>query len=240
MAAIGISTATTEFGQTFANGQVATDLTPLQALAMVQSGLGRYVNSDPQTLLPPVGVVPITSIQFLNPTNFGPHSYPDRQYEFNGVRYYWGGQSLVGLGLGGEVTVAVSAAEVLTLNATPKQIIAAPPAGFAVVVNRVAVYKPVGTAYSGLVAAKDLVLKYTGASGAQAASVIEATGFLDQATAQNRIAFPTGSSGAVPGDITPVAGAPVVLHMLGGEVTTGNSPLYVRVRYDVVQLNFTT
>jgi hypothetical protein len=43
----------------------------------------------------------------------------------------------------------------------------------------------------------------------------------------------TGAASGV-SDITPVANAALVLHMLTGEITTGDSPLHVRVFYRVV------
>lgn len=238
MTAIAIVADCTEFGQTFTAGQVA-QLTPLQALALASSGMGYYpTGTNPQTPMPLSGPMPITSVMFADPITYGLDDYPDRVYEFAGGRYFWGGSSLVAIGLGGELTVTVSSGELLALNATPKTIIAAPPAGFAAVVRRVSIHKPAGTAYAGIAAGEDLVLKYTNGSGAQVCSVIETTGFLDQSTAQTRIAFSPASSGSTPGDFNPVAAAPVVLHLLVGEITTGTSPLNVRVRYDLVKTVF--
>lgn len=130
----------------------------------------------------------------------------------------------------------ITAAQVLALNATPQTVVAAPDSGFAVVVNRVRVHKTAGTAYAGIAVGEDLVLKYTNASGAQACGVIEATGFLDQTTAQTRVAGFPGSTSTTAGDVAPVSGAAVVMHMLTGEITTGDSPLYVVVDYDIIKL----
>lgn len=147
-----------------------------------------------------------------------------------------GGQSLLGL----FKTVTVSSAELLALNATPKSIIAAPGAGIAIVPTRMAIYKPAGTAYAGIAAGEDLVLKYTNGSGAQVTGVVETTGFLDQTTAQTRYVGMPGSTSTTAADVTPVANAAVVLHLLSGEITTGNSALYVRVWYDLIQTVFTS
>jgi len=76
----------------------------------------------------------------------------------------------------------ITSAQLLALFATPITVVAAPAAGFAHIVRRVQMHKPAGTAYAGIAAGEDLVLKYTNASGAQASGVIEATGFLDSAT----------------------------------------------------------
>lgn len=130
-------------------------------------------------------------------------------------------------------TVKVTTAELLALNATPKTIIAAPDSGFAVIPNKMAIYKPAGTAYAGIAAGEDLVLKYTNASGAECSAQMETTGFLDQAGAETRyVGMPAAA-------VEPVAAAAVVLHLLTGEITTGTSDLYVRVWYDIIQTTFT-
>jgi uncharacterized membrane-anchored protein len=137
---------------------------------------------------------------------------------------------------GDELTAVITSAQLLALNATPVEIIPAPAAGYAHVINRVQVHKPAGTAYAGIAAGEDLVLKYTDASGAQASSVIETTGFLDQTTAQTRVASFPASVSTTAGDVAPVSAAAIVAHLLTGEITTGNSPLYVTVSYDTILL----
>jgi hypothetical protein len=132
----------------------------------------------------------------------------------------------------------ITSAQVLALNATPRAVVTAPLAGLAVVPTMVQVYKPAGTAYAGIASGEDLVLKYTNGSGAQCSAVIEATGFLDQATAQHRVVGMMSHTGATAGDTNPTAGAAVVMHLLTGEITTGTSDLLVRVWYDVVDTVF--
>ena len=135
----------------------------------------------------------------------------------------------------------ISNAQVLALNATPVAVIPAPGAGYFIKVNWWTVIKPAGTAYGGVAAGEDLVLKYTDGSGAICAAAVETTGFLDQATAQTRHAGALAGSGAAastPADFTPVANAAVVLHLLSGEVTTGTSPLYILVDYDIIPSDF--
>lgn len=126
----------------------------------------------------------------------------------------------------------ITSAQLLALNATARTVIAAPGAGLVAIPKLVAIYKPAGTAYAGIAAGEDLVLKYTDASGAQCSSVIETTGFLDQTTAQIRYAGPPGATGATAGSVAPVANAAVVLHLLVGEITTGDSDLIVWTYYD--------
>lgn len=142
--------------------------------------------------------------------------------------------------IGASVYKRVTAAQVLALNATPQTIVSAPAAGWAIVPTRMVIHKPAGTAYGGIAVGEDLVLKYTNGSGAQCSGVVETTGFLDQATAQSRYVGMPGATGATAGDVTPVAAAAVVLHMLTGEITTGDSDLHVRVWFDLIKTAFTS
>jgi hypothetical protein len=141
--------------------------------------------------------------------------------------------------LGQSIVTRVTSAQVLALFATPITILAAQGAGIAIIPTRVAIYKPAGTAYGGIAVGEDLVLKYTNAAGAQCSGVIETTGFLDQATAQTRVAFGPGATGATAGDYAPVANAAVVLHLLTAEIITGTSDLYVQLWYDLMETVFT-
>ncbi len=142
-------------------------------------------------------------------------------------------------GLARRVT-RITSAQLLALNATPISIIPAQGTGIATILHRIAIYKPAGTAYAGIAAGEDLVAKYTNASGAQVSSVIETTGFLDQATAQTRYAFGPASTGSTAGDVAPVANAAVVLHLLTAEIITGTSDLYVECLYDVMRTVYTS
>lgn len=133
----------------------------------------------------------------------------------------------------------ITSAQLLALNATPREIIPAPGAGLFVMPLRMAIHKPAGVAYGGIATGEDLVLKYTNGSGAQCSGVVETTGFLDQTTAQTRVVGMPGSTGATAADYAPVANAAVVLHLLTGEITTGDSDLYVRVWYEIHKQAFT-
>lgn len=144
-----------------------------------------------------------------------------------------------GVASGSQYTV-ITSAQLLALNATPITVVTAPGAGLAVVPTRIIVRTEAGTAYAGIAAGEDLVLKYTNGSGTQCSSVIETTGFLDQATAQIRTATAPASSGSTAGDVIPVANAAVVLHLLTGEIITGTSPLYVKVFYNIINTTFTS
>lgn len=134
------------------------------------------------------------------------------------------------------IDVTISSAELLALFTTPITVIPAPGANTAAIPLGMILHKPAGTAYGGIAAGEDLVLKYTDASGAQCISQVEATGFLDQATAQTRYVGGVGAVGVIGaiGDITPVANAAVVIHLLTGNITTGDTPLYLRVFYKTI------
>ena len=132
----------------------------------------------------------------------------------------------------------VTSAELLALFATPKTLVAAPPSGFGTVFVRALIYKAAGTAYAGIAAGEDLVVKATDAAGAQVSGVIETTGFLDSALAQTRSVGAIGATGATAADVTPLAAA-LVLHLLIGEITTGTSPLIVHTYFRRVPLVLT-
>ena len=83
-----------------------------------------------------------------------------------------------------------------------------------------------------IAAGEDLTMKYTDASGVILAQV-EATGFLDQTADEHRIVYPLADAAK-----EQVGNSAIVLHMLTGEIITGNSPLKVRVRYRTVDLEF--
>ena len=128
----------------------------------------------------------------------------------------------------------VSSAELLAMFATPVEIVPGPGANFGLVFEGATIHKPAGTAYAGIAAGEDLTIKYTNQAGAEVGSG-ETTGFLDQATAQTRHIRPQGAASGV-SDKTPVANAALVIALLTGEITTGDSALHVRVWYRIVPM----
>lgn len=137
----------------------------------------------------------------------------------------------------GVADVTVTSAQLLALNATPVSLIPAPGAGWAIVPARTLFVKPAGTAYAGVAAGEDLALRYTDGSGT-ICQVVEVTGFLDQATAQQRILNGWQSAAGTPvGELTPTANAALVAHMLSGEITTGDTALYLRIWYWMARLS---
>lgn len=126
------------------------------------------------------------------------------------------------------VVVTIPTASVLTLNATPYTLVPAPGAGKILeFVDAIAQLDYNSVAYAGVGATEDLAIRYTDASGVIASTTLEATGFIDQTSDQTR------THKALTTDITPVINSPLVLHMLNGEVTTGNSPLKYTVYYRI-------
>lgn len=137
--------------------------------------------------------------------------------------------------LGSEILVAdvtITSAQLLALNATPQTLVAAPGAGRALIFMGAQLMLDYNSAaYDGIAAGEDLSVKYNNGSGAEVAQ-IEATGFLDATADAYRYAHPASTAA-----VTPVANVPLVLHMLVGEIATGNSPLRVRVFYRNVNLD---
>lgn len=121
----------------------------------------------------------------------------------------------------------ITSAQLLALYATPVELVPAPGSNKLLEFLSAVVHKPAGTAYAGIAAGEDLAIKYTDGSGTRVNTSLETTGFLDQTTAQTRITRPLVS------EYTPVADAALVMQLLVGEITTGDSPLYVKVHYRV-------
>lgn len=130
------------------------------------------------------------------------------------------------------VTKFITSAQLLALNATPISVVAAPGSGRFIQVEKWMAYKPAGTAYAGIAIGEDLVLKYTDGSGAQVASPIETTGFLDSTSELTSWAGTKGSAdNATPASALAVANAAVVVQLLTGEITTGDTGVFIKVWY---------
>lgn len=125
--------------------------------------------------------------------------------------------------------VLIATAAVKTLNATPVSLVAAPGAGKYLEFVRAYLFLDfAATAYDTIAAGEDLSVKYTDGSGAKASADIEATGFMDATADALAMGLPADASVAV-------ANAALVLHMLVGEIATGDSPLKVRTIYREVR-----
>ena len=108
----------------------------------------------------------------------------------------------------------------------------APGAGKALIFHGIYIHKTAGTAYAGIAAGEDLSIKYTDASGLAVAGC-ETTGFLDQTSVQDRY---SSIYAAASGDssFTPVANAAFVIHLLSGNITTGDTLLEMSVLFSIV------
>jgi hypothetical protein len=132
------------------------------------------------------------------------------------------------------VNKTITSAQLLALNATPIEVVAAPSANKAIIIEDVIATKAAGTAYAEGGQAKNLALRYTNGSGDILAS-IESTGFLDQTTAQCRVASKVLPGIALSTNLSPTAAAAVVIHQVyAAELATGDSDLKLRVRYRVI------
>lgn len=130
--------------------------------------------------------------------------------------------------------VTLTNAQVLALNATPIQLVAAPGAGKVLVPNRLTAYKAAGTAYVAG-AGEDLAVIHTGQS---AICVIDSGGFLDSAAAEFRIAerVPVNPETL---DLTALANLALEATILVGEVTGGTSDIVVDLEYEILDLVLT-
>lgn len=128
--------------------------------------------------------------------------------------------------------VTITSAQLLALFTTPISVLAAPGAGFANVLEAVIATKAAGTAYAGIASNEELAISYTNAAGLKVME-IEPTGFLDQTTAQMRYASSYKAASAT-ASITPVENAAMVIHMLTGNITTGDSDLKLRLIYRTI------
>lgn len=125
----------------------------------------------------------------------------------------------------------IPAASVLTLFSAPVTILAAPGSGVATIFEGMYIaYNYNSAAYAGIAAGEDLAVRYTDGSG-QIVGECETTGFLDQTTNQVRFIYPSSQRTAPLTDITPVANAALVLSLLAGDITTGDTPLRIAVLY---------
>lgn len=125
--------------------------------------------------------------------------------------------------------VTISSAEILALNAVPKAVGLSIPIGdyLEFVSAELLLDWDGGSAYAGIAAGEDWVIQYAG--GVELAR-IETTGFLDQTNDERRLVKAAAAVGAV-ADVEPPLGADLQIAQLVDEITTGTSPVKVRVFY---------
>lgn len=125
-------------------------------------------------------------------------------------------------------SVSLTALEIKALRATPKQLVAAPGAGFLLeFVSAVLLLDATATAF--VESAANLSVRYENTTGAKASEDIEATGFIDQiadtmTTARAKLDAIVAATGS--------ANKALVLHNLGAaEYTVGTGVMRVKVSY---------
>ena len=127
--------------------------------------------------------------------------------------------------------ITVSSAELLALRATPKTIVPAKGATTIIDFLSATLFLDYNSA-AYVESSADIVARFTDDSGAIVSTTLDATGLLNETSDQHRTLKPIAT------DLTPVVNSPIVLHNAGaGEWTTGDSPLYVFVRYRVIDLS---
>lgn len=123
--------------------------------------------------------------------------------------------------------VEISAAEILALFTTPKELVAAPGAGKILeFISLMLAYDFNTTAYT-IGTATDLQVKYTDAAGAAVSTTEAVTGFLDG------VADDLRSLDKLEVSVTPVVNAALVLTLAVANVTLGDSPIHAKVAYRV-------
>lgn len=122
--------------------------------------------------------------------------------------------------------VAVTAAEMLALRATPKELVAAPGAGYALeFVSALFIYDYVAAFTE---TADNIAVKYTDGSGTTVSLTLETTGLLDATADKISTIQPLAT------DVLVTANAALVLHNTGdGEFGGTGSPCRVKVAYRV-------
>lgn len=130
--------------------------------------------------------------------------------------------------------ITLTSAQVLALNATPIELVAAPGAGFVLLPNRLTAYKAAGTAYVAA-AGEDLAVIHTGQS---AVIAIDSANFLDSTAAEFRIGERVPANPETL-DLTALANLALEATILVGEVTTGDSDIVVDLEYEVLDLVLT-
>lgn len=131
--------------------------------------------------------------------------------------------------------VALTAAEIKALRATPKELVAAPGAGKVVeFVSAVLLLDATATAFTE--SADNMAVKYENGSGVAASNTIEATGFIDQTT--DTITTATAKYDTIVAK-TGCENKALVLHNTGdGEYATGTGVMRVKVAYRVHTTGF--
>ncbi len=117
------------------------------------------------------------------------------------------------------VMIELTVAEMRAGNTTAVELVAAPGAGFALLVSEVRVSKAAGTAFATIDAAADITIVYNGGSD-PVVTDIETAGFLDSTDDELRIT--RGIDPALGFDITDLADTAIDFELLDSDITLGS------------------
>ena len=133
------------------------------------------------------------------------------------------------------VTKSLTNGEVLALNATPIELVAAPGANKILVPYSIIAVHNYAVAAFGDDAGEDLSFKYTNSSGVELFPRVDSDGFADQTNDEVRTLYATDTAlaGAVSAGVVPASNAAIVVHLLVGEWITGEGILEFRICYSV-------
>jgi len=123
--------------------------------------------------------------------------------------------------------VEISAAEILDLFATPKELVAAPGAGKLLEFISLLLAYDWGTVAYTIGTAGDLQVKYTDGAGVAVSTTRAATGFLDA------VADALSSLDKLEATVEPAVNEPLVLTVATASPTAGDSPIHAKVAYRV-------
>ena len=128
--------------------------------------------------------------------------------------------------------VELLTAEILALRGTPIEIVAAPGALKAIIVDHVEVFLDYNSTGYTTDAGEDLSFRYTNNSGIEVCAPIDGDDFMDNTA--DIFAYSQGVITDAAFGFVPVANAAIVAAMNTGEVTVGNSPVFVHLYYRIV------
>jgi len=131
----------------------------------------------------------------------------------------------------------LTSAQILALNGTPIECIAAPGAGYAIIVDHAEFFLDYGTATYVDEAGDDLVLTYTDGSGIEVINPIDGADFVGLGA--DAFAYSAGHVQADVQGFIPTANAAIVAFMKNSEVTTGDSPINYAIYYRRIPVTLT-
>lgn len=129
-----------------------------------------------------------------------------------------------------EVSGTLSSAQLLAMNATPIEVIAAPGAGSAIIVEEVELFLDYGTATYAADAGEDLVLRY-GTSAVAIDTWDDADTIIEGTADERRLTKPDTDL-----DLDDADNEAVEFAILSGEWATGDSPIKYRIKYRTLSL----